>query len=350
MRTKYKNRIRKSTKYIYTAIATVLLIISVTSLLKNVSNENIKTRTKEIYQYTNKYNYSYNVNLEDNRFITSAVDRSALQAYVTDLINNITLDFNYRYEANKNSEIEYKYSIIGILQVVYSKDSEEQKIWQQEETLLEGADSRITNNAFALNEKLNIDLKSKNDLINDFKQEMGMTVEALYRVKLKVVAKTNIEGKDVEMTFEPEIQINLADKTTKITGDNNIEKTEYISTEYNVANGKHIYIIILDIIAIAISVAIFKYIGRSRVANKVRNEFRQELNRILKLCNDKIVQISTKPTDKSEDIVYVKDFGEIVKVSEELFKPILYYFDQDKEEAWFSVVSGQTIYRYILRK
>ena len=70
----------------------------------------------------------------------------------------------------------------------------------------------------------------------------------------------------------------------------------------------------------------------------------------MKICQDKIVQVSTRPTDNPDSIVYVKDFGEIVKVSEELFKPILYYSDNQKEEAWFSVMSGNTTYRYILKR
>ena len=41
--------------------------------------------------------------------------------------------------------------------------------------------------------------------------------------------------------------------------------------------------------------------------------------------------------------------GEIVKISEELFKPILYYLDNQKEEAYFSVMTGNNIYRYILK-
>ena len=45
MRTKQKNRIRKSTKYIGTIISIVLLVTSFLSLMKNISNENIKTRT-----------------------------------------------------------------------------------------------------------------------------------------------------------------------------------------------------------------------------------------------------------------------------------------------------------------
>ena len=57
MRTKQKNRIRKSTKYIGTIISIVLLVTSLISLTKNLSNENMKTNTKEIYNYKNKFNY-----------------------------------------------------------------------------------------------------------------------------------------------------------------------------------------------------------------------------------------------------------------------------------------------------
>ena len=47
--------------------------------------------------------------------------------------------------------------------------------------------------------------------------------------------------------------------------------------------------------------------------------------------------------------VYVKDFGEIIKVSEELFKPILYWESKESTEAWFSVMSNEITYRFIFR-
>ena len=74
------------------------------------------------------------------------------------------------------------------------------------------------------------------------------------------------------------------------------------------------------------------------------------MNKILRICNDKIVEVNTKPNDEEIEVVFVKDFGEIVKISEELFKPILYYSEKDDKEAWFSVMSGKTSYRYILKK
>ena len=161
--------------------------------------------------------------------------------------------------------------------------------------------------------------------------------------------QTNIEENPIDVNYEPTIQIDLGEKTTKITGENNKEDKQFISDEYQVNGTRNIVIIILDIIIIIISIAVLRYMVKAKANNRVKNEFRQELNRILKICQDKIVQISSKPHDLPENVVYVKDFGEIFKVSEELFKPILYYFDNEKQEAWFSVMTGGTTYRYILK-
>lgn len=350
MRKKQKIRMRKSTKYFYTIIAIILLTLSSMSLLKNLSEENMKTKTEEIYNYTNKFNYDYQVNLSKNEYIkdTQMTDKSLV--YVTDLIDTTTLDLNYEYVASKESNLQYTYSIIGKMQVVYTKDGEEQKIWDEDEVLVKEKQLEEISNQINIKEKLKLDLKDKNELLDKFKQQMGMTIDAKYTVKLKVNVVTQIEEKEVEANYEPEIQIDLAEKTTKITGKNNQEDSQYISKEYQVNKSGNMLIIIFDIILLGIAIAILKYVTKSKTANRVKNEYRQELNRILKICQDKIVQVSTRPTDNPDSIVYVKDFGEIVKVSEELFKPILYYSDNQKEEAWFSVMSGNTTYRYILKR
>ena len=349
MRTKQKNRIRKSTKYIGTIISIVLLVTSFTSLMKNVSNENIKTRTKEIYNYTNKFHYDYHVNLLDNPYIKQDEEKDESIVYVTDLIDTTDVTLNYEYVADKESSLTYTYSIIGKLQVVYTRDGEEQKIIDEEEIILEKQTKEISGNTININETLNLDLKDKNNLLKEFEQELGMSISTKYTVILKVRMQTDIEEDQLDVSYEPTIQIDLGEKTTKIIGENNKEDKQFISNEYQVNGARNIVIIILDIIIIIISIGVLRYMVKAKATNRVKNEFRQELNRILKICQDKIVQISSKPHDLPENVVYVKDFGEIFKVSEELFKPILYYFDNEKQEAWFSVMTGGTTYRYILK-
>lgn len=350
MRTAQNNRIRRSTKYVCYLLAIVLIITSLCNLGQNLSKENMQTSTKEIYNYTNKFDYSYQVNLIDNPYIKEDVIQDKTIAYVTDLIDNTDFTLNYEYVANKQADLEYSYSIVGKMQVVYTKDGEEQKIWDEEETLLEEKKLEAYSDKININEKLKVDLKSKNELLNDFKQKMGMSIDAIYTIKLKILVSTNVEDEPITVTYAPTVQVDLAEKTSKITGENNKEDSEYISKEYEVKGSTNVVMIIVDIILIGISILLIKYVTKARTTNIVKNEFRQELNRVLKLCQDKIVEVSNKPNEEEENVVFVKDFGEIVKVSEELFKPILYYFDKENEEAWFSVMSREIVYRYIFRK
>ena len=349
MRTKQKNRIRKSTKYIGIVICIVLLVTSFVSLMKNLSNENVKTRTREIYNYTNKFEYDYHVNLLDNPYIKQDEEKDESIVYVTDLIDTTDLILNYEYIADKDSDLTYTYSVVGKLQGVYTRNGEEQKIIDEEETILEEQTNTVSGNAIHINETLTLDLKNKNTLLENFQQELGMTISAKYMITLKIKVQTNVEEKPIEVNYEPIVQVDLGEKTTKITGENHKEDKEFISDEYTVNGARNIAVIVVDVIFIIISIVTLRYLMKAKANNIVKNEFRQELNRILKICQDKIVQISSKPHDAPENVVYVKDFGEIFKVSEELFKPILYYFDNEKQEAWFSVMTGETIYRYILK-
>lgn len=350
MKTRTKNKMRKSTKYVTIVVSIIVLIFSFINFITTIQKENMKTFTKEIYKYTNKFNYDYKINLISNKYMTNDEIKDKNLAYVTDLIDNIKLNLNYDYTASKNSEIKCTYSIVGLMQAVYTKNGEQQKIWEKEETLLKEKTTDSASDNIQIAETLKLDLKDKNELINNFKQQLGMSIDAKYTVKLKIKVSTQVEGKEIEDELTPFINIDLAEKTTKISGENNIENSEYISKEYNITEKSNILALFIDIVLIIIAVFVLRYVSKFKIANVVRNEYKYELNRILKICQDKIVQVSTRPNDEEIEVVYVKDFGEIFKVSEELFKPILYYNAKENEEAWFSVMSGKTSYRFVLKK
>ena len=137
MMQKKKNRMRKSTKYIVLAISIIVIIFSLIDFIKRLQEENMNVSTKEIYKYTNKFNYDYKINLLQNKYMTDKEIEDKSLVYVTDLIDNINLNLNYEYLADKKTNIKCTYSITGKMQAVYVKNNEEQKIWEKEETLVE---------------------------------------------------------------------------------------------------------------------------------------------------------------------------------------------------------------------
>jgi len=352
MRANKKVKMRKSIRYFYLASSVLILVCSSFYLLKALVNaENYKIRNEEIYSYKNTFNYDYKVNLMKNPYIEESYLEMKEEAYVTDLIQSIDLSLNYKYDANVETNIEYEYGVKGFLEATYTKDGEVQKIWEKEYQILENKKETKNADIVDIKETLNLDLRDENKLVKQFEQEMGMNIDAKYVVILEIKTNTNVEGEKVNNKYTSSVNIDLAEKTRKIKKENNKEDKKYISKqveeqlEFNMVS--IIFAIALDILAIVI----IRYItNKTSSTNRIRNEYRQELNRILRLCQDKIVQVNTQYDMKNERIIDVKDFGEIIIISEELFKPILYWSAKDRDEAWFSVVSNHVTYRYILTK
>lgn len=189
------------------------------------------------------------------------------------------------------------------------------------------------------------------DLVKDFEQKMGMTIDAKYIVILEVTTDTKVQDENVNNLYISSIAIDLGEKTTTIKGENNKENAEYVTTKVKEAANGNMLETLIYCLMFVFGICIIVYIStKTEKTNRIKNEFRQELNRILRLCQDKIVKVNNNVDISQTNVIDVKDFGEIIKLSEELFRPILYWASNEKDEACFYVMTNQEIYRYVLTK
>lgn len=350
MKARQTIKIRKSTRNFFIIIVTALLIIVSSHFIQIISKKDIIKSKEEIYSYSNQYSFDYNVNLIPNKYIekqTLPMD----EIYVTDLIDNVIFNLNYNYFASKETNIEYNYKIIGRLQAVFTRNGDEQKVWDKEEIIKE-VDSVVTvSDKIELQEQIDLDLKEKNELVLNFEQEMNMTLDTTYTIIFQIETKTEVDGKPVNNDYMSSISIDLGEKTTEINGENNIEKTTFVTNEKEEKQEINMYELLISFVLIVLLSTILYYIHKNTVIiNKIRNDYRGELNKMLRFCQDKIIKINDKADIKLDTVIDVKDYEEIIKASEELFKPILYWESKEGDEAWFNVISGEITYRFIFRK
>ena len=352
MRTKKsKIKIRKSTRYFYITFASILFVISFCSLFGSFLGGKTGKIKEEIYSYKNSFNYDYTVKLLENKYIEEQELGMNETAYITDLIDNINMNLNYNYTADTKSTIKYTYNIKGIINGTYEKDGKTQNVWTKEYILKEPTEEAVLGTKLEIKENLVLNLAEQNQLVKDFEKDIGISVNAVYNIVLEVQTNTEVEGEKVSNTEKSIISIDLGKKTTTITGENNKEETKYVSKEIENNISTSPIRTFVCVICLIISLMIYRYVfTKTIIINKTRNEFRLELNRILRLCQDKIVRVNSRLEVDTTNVVEVKDFGEIIKVSEELFKPILYWQSKSESEAWFIVMSNGVTYRYILRK
>ena len=348
---KDKIRVRKSTKYFCIAVISVLFAVSFFVIFDFAFGNKKYVTNDKIYEYIDVFSHDYKVNLKDNKYILDKSLSMEKNAYVTNLIENIDLNLNYKFNADKESDIDYTYQIKGIIKGVYTKNDKEQEVIEREYILREPVTANVNNKKIDIKENLILDLKEKIILINDFEKEMGIAIDAVFNIVFEVKGNTVVEGKNIEFKKNHIISIGLDDKVTVINAEEAKEEVEkvYVKVEHE-KEGSIVSVIISGIILILSIYAYIFVITRFKSVNKTKNEFKIEFNRIIKNCKEKLVQVDNLTDSNLQNIIFVKDFEELYKISEDVFKPILYWVSPRNNEVYFTIISDDTTYRFVLKR
>lgn len=346
---KTKAKLRQSMRYLYMTISVIVFAISTSFLYKYYFTNNEYEEVEKIYNFNDTLKTTYNVNISENPYIEDSLEMG--KVYVTEYLDSIDFGFLYNYNADKAGNIEYEYSAKGTLYATYMKNGEEQVILEKDEILIDTKNASTLNKDININEKVNVDISKYNEEVVNFEKDTNIDLNAIYIVKFEIKPKAIYNNQEEKHTLVSETKIEVGAKTTTIIGDFDIKNEGNIIAKKIVTQEPKKINIIINFVLTIVSLVVFVYVFTStKPARVLRNEYRRELNKILKLCQDKIVQVNTRFDTKGAKVIEVNDFSEIIKLSEELYKPILYYNLKEVEESWFYVISNTEIYRYILKK
>ena len=345
-----KQMIRRDIKRVKIIALSLVIILSVLGVCYFIFGNNLDKSVVVYNNLNNKFSYSYKINAIENEFVDYSEDKD-YTAYITDLIDSINFDFKYKFEDTsiKQSDIKYKYKVTGILYGYYNKNSEEQKIIEKDYEIVPTTEKSLKGRNFNVDESFEVNLKPLNDLINNFKQQLDMTISSRY----DIVFDVQIDGVTKEtINYAPSVSIEVGSKTTKIIGDNDrsdnmtVDSVEEIRVEGN--NLK--YIIILGVIILIALIRLIRIIFFTEELAVIKNVYKTEVNEIIRAFQDKIVVVNNIPKFEDRTTINVDNIEQLIKVSEELFKPVLCYENDDETITQFIVVSDETVYKFIIYK
>lgn len=348
-----KIKIKNSTRVTLVVCSLCIFAFSSAKFLNCLFDNDVTKVEESLYTYKNIYKGNYKVNIKDNSFITDE-SLPAGQVYVSDLIDSLSMDLSYEYVASDSASVDYNYKIDAVIGAKYSSNGTEYSIWNKTYNLLT-SDSLKSNGDIKINEDIDINYQKYNQEVKSFKQTLGMNVDAYLYIRLTVDTNTELNNQKVDNEYVSNFSITLGDKIAVVDGKNEDTKTGSVKQENAVTeNNVNIFKTMTFFIIMIISLYIIYYIScKTKKFNPIKNEFKFELNRILKSCQDRIVIVKNQfESGSSETVIDVNDFGELIKLSEELYKPILCWISDtvDNQEAWFSIISNKVKYRYILKK
>lgn len=328
-------------------IVTILIMFLSTVFMLNYIIKSIKNIEGDpddiLYINTLKDNINYEIFLKENDFLVESSLNENF-SYVTELIEYIEVNFNYEYTNNSDMNLSYNYFISADIKVEPMNDSSKltKPIMIKKSILLEEDLKKLEDKKFVINEKLNIGMDYYNDFVKDFIEFLKAPVQAYLDILLVVQVTDEIDVKNYEM----KINVPLAENIIEINTLKNFDEQE-IYYEKEPIKAEVRYVIIIFYITLVLTINISGIYIIKLIINKKYNKYWQELNKILKEYDDRMITVLNFIDYSKWEIVDTPTFNELIDMANEAFEPIIFWEQKGKnKEAWFCILKNKIIYRY----
>lgn len=298
----------------------------------------------ESVNYRENYNLNYRVNLKPNDFFPSS-SLGMNMTYVANLIDSIDINYDYKFDIDKDSDIKFTYYTYAILDITDSNGNsfftKNYQLSEPEEVILNKASKTD------ITKKVNIDYDYYNSLANHFRSTYGVSTESKLKVYLKIM-KTN-QDNSITLNFvesEPfALEIPLSEKNVNINMNYKAvnENNEVLSRPaYSMIDKESL---IISVCFLVLTFCTIVYMVRFIIKIQVKKtEYDKVIAKILREYDRLIVTTSSKPDLHSERLVKVKEFNELLDVRDTVQLPIMYYEVTKHQKCYFYINQNNILY------
>lgn len=349
MQSKLNNKKIKLKLWVRFLIALLILLCILVSLLiikRGIDDKN-KLEEEYVYSYDINENIDYKVYLYDNSFIDEKYLTQG-NMFVSELVKNIEIEFDYNYVGNKNVDLEYEYSIVGNLTGNYTNGTDSNNnVWSKNYKFIGSKNNHMKDSLRAMiSEKFIFDFPKFNDEVKAFKNKFGILINSKMEITFEVNIKGEVDGQDINDTRKASISIPLGIQAFSINEDYLPSFKKNITKEINyIGVNKTIY---LGLFLLSLSLLLFLTLFKIIFNITKQTNYNKKLNRILKNYGEVIVEINSYFEEDKYKVVEVKNIEEMVDLEQELRIPINYYEIVKDHMGVFIIINNDLLYKCIL--
>lgn len=347
----HKRRLRNWVKVAILSLGIILttLFLFISSVLLYRSYNPATHEKSLLVSYNSEDNISYKVSAKTNSYFSDD-DLVMGKEYVSSILDDLTFNVSYEFNSSKVLDYKYDYSIIATLVGNYNNGNKDSELWSKKFDLEPETNVNLLDaNSFKIEKSFQIDYQTYNNVMQSFKKEFNLMVDAYLNIDFKVNVKSTVSSDNqIDESDVINIKIPLLGDTTHVKYtkmgviDNNIWTTvddvEQTSVFLKIMYGLGvIFSFILDFLLL---------VKAYKISEKDRYEY--EINKIFKSYAEILVAIEEIPEHLSLKNIKVSNFKDMIDVNEELHLPIIYF--ENKNEVDFFIMSDIYCYEYIIKR
>ena len=316
-------------------------VLKGTDLLSNRISEEL------IFSYATRNDSEYKVFLKSNNIIDLDY-MGENETYITELVNNVEIDFEYSFLGNNETNLNYKYDVYAIVTIEYKAgEKDSNRLWHKRYPIMSNEDKEKTLN-LRLSENIVIDYHDFDKQAKLFSQQLQLPINSYVDVYFDVYLEGEYDDEKFDNRDEIKVQIPLNLSAFSITKDNTSEYSGNVYKE--ILTDPEIDLELAGMGGLLFICSFFSFIILFKKIFNIQQKTEYVINRdkILREFGDIIIEIVT-PIDKEDlSVIEVKNFNEMVDLEEELRIPIMFYEDPVKEKGEFSLMHRNILYFYEL--
>lgn len=340
-----RKKIPKNIRIPILAIITLILVFSAYTAYAAYQKPTTAKQTVITTKYGQTGSFNYLVYLKNNTVYNKTVLYPGEGSYFKQIVDHINLSFTYSFNIDKDADISGSYSIQAQIQT---------EQWTKTYTLIPFKTFAVTGKTVTFTQSIPINYTFYENILTKINTETGITASSpILAITSNVFVSAKTGGDNVTESFQFPITLSLNEKIIKISDVLSQSEpgtlTEKVSVfQQGVINERNNWTVYASIIAIIL----FAFALITTNDTKLLSETEKIIKKIKKKYGEAIVDVEKLPTSLNEKDVQVATLEDLIKISEELGKPIIHHkfissVDQEEKHT-FHVFDQNIHYEYAL--
>ena len=332
-------------------IFNVILFLSLVVTSYIFINKSIVIQETKNVSYEEHGNADYKVFLKDNIYYEDKyLDKN--MSYIANLIDYISVDYNYKFKADTSFDGEYSYKIRADLEILNAENKT--LFFTKKYDLIKEKTFTIENqNEYNIVENIKIDYDHYNSLANGFKSSYGVDTESNLIIYLDIyrnIDQNSINNPNINGNETIKLTIPLSEKAINIKMDSMEINNKNVITSLDDYYLEDIKYLIIGIISLIVSLYLFiKIVKRLSRLSISPTDYDKTLKKILNQYDRLIVTTSSMPNLEKNNIIKLKEFVELLDAKDNLHKPIFFIEVTPHQKAYFFIQDDDNIILFTLK-
>jgi hypothetical protein len=351
MRKVRKLKIKKKYKYGLISLCIIAAAVLLFFMMKELIHPGETRMDQSVYHYRIEPITNYEVTLKPNHlYETNTLGEGKF--YFTELVDTINANFSYEYNGDTECDIAGEYKILGVMEgYIINSDKDSVTIWKRPYILETNTSLNSKDGKLSISNDISIKLEDYNTMAEEIVELTKTPAQFRLILTMEVALTAKTEYGIIEEQSSPSLTIPVYTNLFEISKagiegkEEDIKETVVTQLPVNKTE-----IILFGVLAGASTISllfiIFFVHGEKEdpLEKKVRKIFKDHGNRLVAL-------VGGLNRDAVKCIFAVKDMHDLVKIADELEKPILYEQKEDlKEIKTYYLIHDDTMYVYDIKE